>query len=914
MGAKKKSHALKQSKPPKKSKPANKKKPSKEQKDKKKGSGNSKPANKTRSSSAPNPTSTRSTTPTPESVNAPEKKKKPLKQIALFSILCCIIIALSIALIVVISQDVPSAPASPAQETVKPRNVCETPACITLAHQLQNWQNTSVDPCHDFYKYSCGRYQEHVPFAGDSFDRKTKILKLLIEDFLTKNVPSTSKSEKSMKILYAKCKKAELWSEERDFFQQVYRHISSIGSWSHFRFIPLGVDTNLTKWLSGLRLLKKSLESQSVDFGLFSIKFNDHSKMTIEPKHILLRPPSVMMTNIHTLLRHNGIDVPDSQLSVRISQLGDFLNKLNYIPREDVSSVIEYEKANLKSRIPAIDFDAIIKDMMRSSEGFEVVKKNTFVSNSGIFSQTKQARLAVFQHFHEVFFQLSNILQNRIIAVDFLIYIFIDDAFQRYENFKNERKQQDCAQVVIDNLPHASTRVFVRNYLNKKNLKSVSDLVESEKSNFIEMIKESKQLHENSKKKAVVKVEKMKTVIGYPKEFEAPGALDNSYQLKLFPSDSYNGMLMKIERDFTKYYLDFISKKSVINPANLVLWTNAMYLEDNTLVIPPPIMDDPFFDESYPEYAKIGILGTPIGHEMGHGFDIGRIGNDENGKAGRVLTLVDLKSLMKNAKCLHKQYINYDDPDFGRQNRPDTSINEMIADSIAAKVGWKTFKKLQLSQEKEIIGYEDYDIDKLFFQIKALRFVIDRLLKSLSIHAYCYLAFVLLILSIGTSCFGSDLSEKESLAWWFWIIAFGLVCSKYLEVVLPRFGLWNASVQFYCVLIALFSVTAFFHYIESSKSFSKFMKEKGTFLTLNAIFAAIKCIFLVRAAAQLAAQPAKQFVEHPIEQPVQPVEQPAEQAVEQHEVVQLPRQDESRSSQEEMQQGGGIRQRRFVSQ
>ena len=88
-------------------------------------------------------------------------------------------------------------------------------------------------------------------------------------------------------------------------------------------------------------------------------------------------------------------------------------------------------------------------------------------------------------------------------------------------------------------------------------------------------------------------------------------------------------------------------------------------------------MDDPFFDESYPEYAKIAILGTTIAHEMGHAFDKSRVGYDENGKNGRMLSPVDLKSFMKTSKCFHKQYINYDDPDFGKQvsNRQYSSLN-----------------------------------------------------------------------------------------------------------------------------------------------------------------------------------------------------------------------------------------------
>ncbi|PIC48115.1 hypothetical protein B9Z55_007218 [Caenorhabditis nigoni] len=66
----------------------------------------------------------------------------------------------------------------------KPRNVCESPECITLAQQLHNWQDPKIDPCVDFYKHSCGKYIEHTVVRGNSRSKKSKIIKGLIEEVL----------------------------------------------------------------------------------------------------------------------------------------------------------------------------------------------------------------------------------------------------------------------------------------------------------------------------------------------------------------------------------------------------------------------------------------------------------------------------------------------------------------------------------------------------------------------------------------------------------------------------------------------------------------------------------------------------------------------------------------------------------
>ena len=40
--------------------------------------------------------------------------------------------------------------------TPTPTGECRSEACTRLSKLLQSKMNTSVDPCHDFYRFSCG--------------------------------------------------------------------------------------------------------------------------------------------------------------------------------------------------------------------------------------------------------------------------------------------------------------------------------------------------------------------------------------------------------------------------------------------------------------------------------------------------------------------------------------------------------------------------------------------------------------------------------------------------------------------------------------------------------------------------------------------------------------------------------------
>lgn len=47
-------------------------------------------------------------------------------------------------------------------------------------------------------------------------------------------------------------------------------------------------------------------------------------------------------------------------------------------------------------------------------------------------------------------------------------------------------------------------------------------------------------------------------------------------------------------------------------------------------------------------------------------------------------------------------------------------IDELVADNIGREVSWKMFKSLDLTNATRIIGFEDYDIDQLYFRVGAL--------------------------------------------------------------------------------------------------------------------------------------------------------------------------------------------------
>ncbi|CAL2031974.1 unnamed protein product [Caenorhabditis brenneri] len=593
--------------------------------------------------------------------------------------------------------------------TVPPKNVCESPECITLAHQLHNWADPSVDPCVDFYKSACGKYNEHTVVDGTRESKKTIIVRRLIKDFLLKNQTFDSRSEDAMHLLYSKCDEMKISpvfaSIKRRNLEALLEDIKTIGPW------PL-IDPNwdeskfdLNDMLSNMARLGQNV------FGLF--EFSPQFTPVLLVKPVVSREfdghkiGKIVMELINITGVVPGQDTIDKDYR-------DFLaleTELRKYPNELSFGTAGWNE--LKTQVPSVDFDTILESLMNENRketlGAKLKDRKLVYKNDLFFGSSEN---------------LESIIQNtpkRTLA-NFLIFNFIARSMDDIVLEKDAAVARSCEQEVIKHLPQASLRVFVRNYFDKENLKLASDMIKETKKNFIEMIQETTWLHNETKKNAILKIEKMKTMVGYPEEFEKSGALDKTFEaLNVSTVDSYYTIVRKIRRFDVEQMMEYVALETSLDPSVNIFSVNAFYNAlENHLAILVPFLDDPLFDSTYPKYAKIAGTGNVLSHEMGHGFDTFGKYIDENGEGKDWWNSEESEEYTRREECLKDQYSNYDDPDFGRRLSGEKTINELMADNLGAETSWKAFKKLDLTRESKIFGFDTYSIDKLYFRLAAL--------------------------------------------------------------------------------------------------------------------------------------------------------------------------------------------------
>jgi endothelin-converting enzyme/putative endopeptidase len=80
---------------------------------------------------------------------------------------------------------------------------------------------------------------------------------------------------------------------------------------------------------------------------------------------------------------------------------------------------------------------------------------------------------------------------------------------------------------------------------------------------------------------------------------------------------------------------------------------------ENNITLPAGILQPPFFDKSMDDAVNFGSIGAAIGHELTHGFDDEGRKFDAQGNLADWWTAEDAKEFEKRASCLADQYSGY---------------------------------------------------------------------------------------------------------------------------------------------------------------------------------------------------------------------------------------------------------------
>lgn len=238
---------------------------------------------------------------------------------------------------------------------------------------------------------------------------------------------------------------------------------------------------------------------------------------------------------------------------------------------------------------------------------------------------------------------------------------------------------------------------YGRKYFGEEAKKDVVEIVHEIIDTYKVRLERNSILSEETKKKAILKLNKIAVKMGYPDE------CNKLYdKISFGPRASYYGAVKEI---YTTLIVDNFEK--LWKPVDRSEWVMAGHVVNacynptfNDITFPAAILQKPFYSLSQSRSENLGGIGAVIGHEISHAFDNNGAKCDENGNLNNWWTKEDNKKFVQKTKAMIKEFEGIE-LEWGKVNA-SFIVSENIADNGGMAV------TLEIMSNMENPDYEAY--------------------------------------------------------------------------------------------------------------------------------------------------------------------------------------------------------------
>jgi len=288
---------------------------------------------------------------------------------------------------------------------------------------------------------------------------------------------------------------------------------------------------------------------------------------------------------------------------------------------------------------------------------------------------------------------------------------FVDERFSFYGTKLtgapvNRARWKRAVSLVEGSLGEAVGKIYVEKYYPPEAKAKMDQLVEYLIQAYRESIQELEWMSDETKKKALVKLDKFTPKIGYPTKWK-------DYSSIVIDRNDLVGNIKRV----TSWGLDREMKK-IGSPIDREEWfmtpqtVNAYYNPGfNEIVFPAAILQPPFFSLESDDAVNFGAIGAVIGHEIGHGFDDQGSKYDGDGALISWWSDADRKSFEERTASLISQFNELSPEQLSDENKlnGELTIGENIGDLGGLGIAYRAY----LLSVKDNGGAEPAPIDGL---------------------------------------------------------------------------------------------------------------------------------------------------------------------------------------------------------
>jgi predicted metalloendopeptidase len=322
-------------------------------------------------------------------------------------------------------------------------------------------------------------------------------------------------------------------------------------------------------------------------------------------------------------------------------------------------------------------------------------------------------------------------------SAPYLSYVFVQEDFafnektiQGIQEMRPRWKRGVSA--VEDAMGEQVGKIYVERHFKPESKERMVRLVANLRDAFRERINGLEWMSAETKAKALEKLGKFGTKIGYPDKWRDYTALtivagDLLGNVRRANAFEYNRQMQRLGKPIDR-------TEWLLTPQTV----NAYYLPTmNEVVFPAAILQPPFFNPEADDAVNYGAIGAVIGHEMTHGFDDQGRKSDGDGNLNDWWTRSDSEQFERRAQVMVAQYNTFSPIDTMKVNGQMT-LGENIADLGGLTIAYAAYKRSLDGKQAPVI--DGFTGDQRFFlgwaQVWARKYRDDELRRRLLVDVH----------------------------------------------------------------------------------------------------------------------------------------------------------------------------------
>lgn len=572
----------------------------------------------------------------------------------------------------------------------------------------------SVDPCIDFFAYSCGGWIKNNPIPPDqsSWDTYSKMqdqnlaqLRGILDEASS---PDPNRNAVTQKIgdYYASCTDEEaIEAKGMDPLKPGLDRIAKLGSKAEIADVAAAMtDDNVLFRFDSIQDYRDANQVVAdADQGGLGLPDRDYYTKQDAKSQELRKEYLAHVQKMFELLGDKPETAAAEAQTVMRIETGLANGAMTRVERRDPKSLDHKLTAGELEKI-APDFQWQVyfsKVGLPSLGSLNVAVPNFFKTVNGEIEKESLQNWKTYLRWHLVHANAAH-----------LSFAFLNENFAFYG--KTLQGQQElkprwkrCTEYVDDYLGEALGQAYVEKYFSPEAKQEAQKIVKEIQAAMEQDINSLPWMSAPTKQQGLAKLHAMADKIGYPDKWRDYSKLeivrgDNLGNVERARQFEFNRQLAKIGKPVDR------GEWGMTPPT-----VNAYYdPQMNDINFPAGVLQPPAFDPTSDAAPNYGDTGGTVGHELTHGFDDEGRQFDAKGNLRDWWTPEDAKEFQKRADCISDQYSSYTIIDDIKINGKLT-LGEDVADLGGLILAWMAWKADTTGQKLEPI--DDLSPEQRFF-------------------------------------------------------------------------------------------------------------------------------------------------------------------------------------------------------